>query len=123
MSLSLGMMIGGALVAVFGIILLLTRMGAVKLLGGIVLAVIGLGSVGVGYTLDQFSMVTYSVVEAAPVTARDNEDQYRVTLRNEEGVESWIYVNDNQLMKFKVGDKVTMQKSQVSALRELKTEE
>ena len=79
MTLSLGLMIGGALAAVLGVILLLTRMGTVKLLGGLVLAVVGLGAVGVGYTLDQHSMETFSVVEAIPISTRVDEDCYRVT--------------------------------------------
>ncbi|MCR4644958.1 MAG: hypothetical protein K5695_06060 [Oscillospiraceae bacterium] len=122
MTLSLGLMIGGALAAVLGVILLLTRMGTVKLLGGLVLAVIGLGAVGVGYTLDQHSLETYSVVEAIPISTRVDEDCYRVTLKSENGVDTWIYVNGNQVMNYQVGNKVTLQKSVVNSLREREAE-
>ncbi len=122
MTLSLGLMIGGALVAVLGIILLLTRMGSFKILFGIVLAVVGLGAVGVGYTLDQFTEVTYSVVEAIPVSVRDDENQYRVTLKDENGIDTWIYVQGEQLGNYQKGNKVTMLKSQVRSLQEMKLE-
>ena len=122
MALSLGLMIGGALAAVLGVILLLTRMGTVKLLGGLVLAVVGLGAVGVGYTLDQHSMETYSVVEAIQISTRDDENYYRVTLKSENGVDTWIYVNGNQVMNYQVGNKVTLQKSRLNELREREIE-
>lgn len=117
MTLALGLMIGGGIVAVFGVGMLLTRMGTLRLLGGIVLAVIGLGSIGVGYTLDQFSDVTYSVMEVAPVSARDHEDHYRVTLKDKNGIDFWIYVNSNQSAVFKVGEEVTMTKGQLKSLQ------
>ena len=122
MALSLGLMIGGALAAVLGVILLLTRMGTVKLLGGLVLAVVGLGAVGVGYTLDRHSMETYSVVEAIQISTRDDENYYRVTLKSENGVDTWIYVNGNQVMNYQVGNKVTLQKSRLNELREREIE-
>ncbi|MBR3629503.1 MAG: hypothetical protein IKN55_03415 [Oscillospiraceae bacterium] len=122
MSLSLGLMIGGALVAVLGGILVFTKLGSVKILFGIVLAVFGLGAIGVGYTLDQFKEVTYSVVEANPVSPRDDEDQYRVTLRDDKGISTWIYVNQSQLDNYQSGTAVTMKKSQLRLLQESKVE-
>ena len=121
MSLSLGLMIGGALVAVLGAILTFTKMGSFKILFGIVLAVIGLGALGVGYTLDQFTDVTYSVVSAVPVSARDDEACYRVTLREQSsGIETWVYVRNDQLISYPNGGTVTMKKSQMKALRDQK---
>ena len=122
MALSLGLMIAGGLVAVLGFIMLFTKIGTAKIIGGIVLATLGLGCIGVGYTLDQFSEVTYTVVDVSLVSVKDTNDDYRVTLRDENGIDTWIYVNENQLHAFPKNEQVTMQKRQVKVFRDQKTE-
>lgn len=118
MALSLGLMIGGGLVALLGFIMLFTKMGGAKIIGGIVIATAGLACIGVGYTLDQYTEVTYTVVDITLVSVKDEDEDYRVTLRDENGIDIWVYVNDNQLYKFPKNEQVTMQKRMLKALIE-----
>ncbi len=118
MSLGIGIMIAGGLVAVLGLLLLFNRSGTGMLILGIVLAAVGLGGVGVGYTMDQQREVTYTVVEITDVSVRDDNKQYRVTLKSESGTETWIYVNDNQLMNFPKDSQITMQKRELKTYKE-----
>ncbi len=116
MTLSLGLMIAGALVAVLGLMLLLKHSGTVKILLGIVLAAAGLGCVGVGYTIDQRTEVTYTVSEITPVSARDTDNIYRVSLKGVGTTDTWVYVDDSQLVLFPKGEQITMEKRQIKAL-------
>lgn len=121
MSLGIGMMIGGGLFALLGVLLLFNHNGIGKIIGGIVMAVVGLGCLGVGYSLDQKTEITYTVTEITAVSARDDNNEYRLTLKPENGAETWIYVNDNQLILFPKGEQVTLTKREVKAYREQTT--
>lgn len=120
MTLALGLMIAGALVTVFGLLLLLRHNGSLKILFGIVLAAAGLGCAGVGYTLDQMTKVTYTVSEITAVSARDADNVYRVSLKGVDTTDTWVYVNESQLVLFPEGEQVTMEKRQIKALRDEK---
>lgn len=115
MNMGIGIMIAGGLIAVFGLLLLFNHSGNAKIILGIVLAAAGLGGVGVGYTMDQKTEVTYTVVEITDVSVRDDNKQYRVTLKSEKGTDTWIYVNSNLLYKFPKGEAVTMRKRELKA--------
>lgn len=119
----IGVMVIGGLVALLGVLLLINHNGGAKIIIGIVLAALGLGGVGIGYTLDQRVEVTYTVAGITQISARDENNEYRVTLKSESGTETWIYVNDNQLYAFPNGEQVTLSKSQVKAYRDQKTAE
>ena len=116
--LGVSVMVLGGLVALIGVLLLINHSGGAKVIGGIVLAALGLAGVGVGYTLDQHVEVTYTVKEITEVSARDTNQVYRVTLKPESGAETWIYVNDSQLYTFPKGEEVTLTKSQVKMYKE-----
>lgn len=119
----IGVMVIGGLVALLGALLLINHNGGAKIIIGIVMAALGLAGVGVGYTLDQRVEVTYTVAEITEVSARDTNNEYRVTLKSEGGTDTWIYVNDNQLAAFPKGESVTLTKRQIKVYREKKTEE
>lgn len=121
MSIGIGMMIGGALIAVLGLLLLFNHSGTAKIVTGLLLACVGLGCLGIGYTLDQKTEVTYTVVEITDVSVRDDNKQYRVTLKGANGTETWIYVNDNQLYRFPKEESVTLLKSELKSFRDQKT--
>lgn len=117
MSLGIGLMIGGGLVAVLGVLLLLNHNGVAKMVVGLILAVVGLGVLGVGYTMDQKTEVTYTVVEITAVSARQENNNYRVRLKAEGGTDTWIYVNDSQIDMFPKDGQVTMTKSMLKTYR------
>ncbi|MBR7038300.1 MAG: hypothetical protein IKI21_03520 [Oscillospiraceae bacterium] len=117
-SLGLLIMILGGLIAVVGALIAIGRRGAGAMIVGIVLAALGLGGVGIGYTFDQQSEVTYTVQDVQPMTARDNNQNYRVQLQSESGVDTWIYIKEDQLYRFTKGEEVTMRKSEIKALRD-----
>ena len=116
--LGIGVMIIGGLFALLGVLLLISHNGGAKVIIGIVMAAVGLGGVGIGYTLDQGVEVNYTVSGITALTDRDENNQYRITLRSEGGTETWIYVNDNQLAAFPQGETVTMTKRQVKMYRD-----
>lgn len=120
MSLGIGLMIGGGLLALLGVLLLFNHNGTAKIVVGIILACVGLGALGVGYTMDQKTEVTYTVVSITAISAREENNSYRVTLKAEGGAETWVYVNDNQLYIFPEGEQVTMTKSMLKTYREQK---
>lgn len=115
MGLSLGMwiLIGGGLGALLGVLMLFNHGKISTIIIGILLLVCGLSAAKVGYDLDQSTEVEYTVVEITPVTARDNNNNYRVTIKDNTGVETWIYVNDDNIFRFPKDEKVTMTKAQV----------
>ena len=117
-SLGLLIMILGGLIAVIGALIAIGRRGAGAMIVGIVLAALGLGGVGIGYTFDQQTEVTYLVQNIEPMTARDNNQNYRVQLQSESGVDTWIYIKEDQLFRFTKGEEVTMRKSEIKALRD-----
>ncbi len=119
MSIGIGIMIIGGLVAVLGLLLL--KGGGGKTIAGIIIAVVGLAGLGVGYTMDQRTEVTYTVTEITAVSSRDTDNNYRVTLKAENGSETWIYVTDDQLISFPKDKQVTMTKSRLKELRKEKT--
>ena len=121
--LGIGVMVIGGLFALLGVLLMINHNGGAKIIIGLVMAAVGLGGVGVGYTLDQKVEVTYTVSKVQEVSARDTNNEYRVTLHPESGADTWIYVNDNQLMKFQEGKQITMTKREVKMLKEQKTTE
>ena len=114
-SLSMGMwiLIGSALIAVLGLLLLLNHGRIATIIFGVLFLVAGLSGVKVGYDLDQTTEVEYTVTEITAVTARDNNNNYRITLKNSAGVETWIYVNDDNLYRFPKDETITITKEQV----------
>lgn len=117
----IGVMVIGGLIALLGVLLLINHNGGAKIIIGIILAALGLGGVGVGYTLDQRVEVTYTVAGITQISARESNNEYRVTLRGEAGTETWIYVNDNQLYLFPESEQVTMSRAQLKVYRDQKT--
>lgn len=115
MSLSVGMyiLIGSALLAVLGLLLLLNHGKIVTIIFGILFLAGGLGGVKVGYDLDQTTEAEYTVTEITAVTARDTGNQYRVTLKNSAGVESWIYVQEDNLYRFPKEETITITKAEI----------
>ena len=114
-SLSMGMwiLIGSALIAVLGLLLLLNHGRIATIIFGVLFLVAGLSGVKVGYDLDQTTEVEYTVTEITAVTARHNNNNYRITLKNSAGVETWIYVNDDNLYRFPKDETITITKEQV----------
>ena len=114
-SLSMGMwiLIGSALVAALGLLLLLNHGRIATIIFGVLFLLAGLSGVKVGYDLDQTTEVEYTVTEITAVTARDNNNNYRVTLKNSAGVETWIYVKDDNLYRFPKDETITITKEQV----------
>ena len=115
MSLSLGMwiLIGGGLGAVLGLLMLLNHGKISTIIIGILLLVAGLSAAKIGYDLDQTTEVEYTVTEVTAVTARDNNNNYRITLKNSAGVETWIYVTEDNLYRFPKDETITITKEMV----------
>ena len=116
--LGIGIMVIGGLFALLGVLLLINHIGGAKIIIGIVMAAVRLAGVGVGYTLDQRVQVTYTVSAITDVSVREDNKQYRVTLKSDSGTETWIYVNDNQLFKFPENEKVTLTKQELKVYRD-----
>ncbi|MBR1529777.1 MAG: hypothetical protein IJ642_10815 [Oscillospiraceae bacterium] len=114
-TLSMGMwiLIGSGLVAALGLLLLLNHGKIATIIFGVLFLVGGLCGAKVGYDLDQSTETEYTVTEITAVTARDNNNNYRVTLKNSAGVETWIYVNDDNLYRFPKDETITITKEQV----------
>jgi len=115
MNLTLGMwvLIGGGLAALLGVLFLVTggRMG--KIIAGILLLVIGGSAAKIGYDLDQSTEVEYTVMEITAVTERDSDNNYRVTIKDASGVETWIYVPESNLYRFPKDETIKITKAQV----------
>ena len=119
-SLSVGMwiLIGGGLFAALGLLMLLNHGKISTIIIGILLLVGGLSAAKIGYDLDQTTEVEYTVTEITAVSARDTGNNYRVTLKNSSGVETWIYVPEENLILFPKDTTVTMTKEQVKRYSE-----
>ena len=116
-------MVAGGLVALIGILLLVNHGTPAKVIIGVVLGALGLGAVGVGYTLDQSLEVTYTVSDVMQLTDRDNgSNDYRVTLVDDKGISTWIYLDDSTIAAFPKGKEVVMTKRQVNMYRDEKTQ-
>ncbi|MBE6875254.1 MAG: hypothetical protein E7496_00745 [Ruminococcus sp.] len=115
MSLNLGIwvLIGGGLAAVLGLLMLLNHGKISTIIIGILLLVAGLSAAKIGYDLDQTTEVEYTVTEVTAVTARDNNNNYRITLKNNAGVETWIYVTEDNLYRFPKDETITITKEMV----------
>ena len=115
MGLSVGMwiLIGGGLGTLLGILMLFNHGKISTIIIGILLLVFGLSAAKIGYDLDQSTEVEYTVMEITPVTERDSNNNYRVTIKDDSGVETWIYVNQDNIFRFPKDEKVTMTKAQV----------
>ena len=115
MEFTMGMyiLIAGGLFAVLGFLLLCNHGKIATIIFGVLFLVAGLCGVKFGYDLDQSTESQYTVSEITAVTARDNNNNYRVTLRNSAGVETWIYVNDDNLSKFPKNEVIIMTKKDV----------
>ncbi len=115
MSFSIGMwiLIGGGLGTLLGVLMLLNHGKISTIIIGILLLVCGLSAAKIGYDLDQSTEVTYTVMEITPVTERSGNNNYRVTIKDDSGVETWIYVNEDNIFRFPKDQKVTMTKRQV----------
>ena len=120
MVLSTGMwiLIGGGLAAVLGLLMLLNHGKISTIIIGILLLVIGLSGAKIGYDLDQETEEQYTVVEITATTAKDADNTYRITLKNSSGVETWIYVKEDNLYRFPKDDTVTMTKAEVKKYSE-----
>lgn len=114
-SLSMGMwvLIIGALVAVLGLLLLLNHGKTATIIFGVLFLLAGLCATKVGYDMDQTTEVEYTITEITAVTERDNNNNYRITLKNSAGVETWIYVNDDNLSRFPKDETIKITKEQV----------
>ena len=106
-------LIGGALVAVLGFLLLCNHGKTLTIILGILFLVAGLCGIKVGYDLDQSTETVYTVTEITAVTARDNNNNYRVSIKNQAGVETWIYVKEENLFRFPKDEEITMTKKEV----------
>ncbi|MDE6005088.1 MAG: hypothetical protein K2G88_06850 [Oscillospiraceae bacterium] len=116
MEFTMGMyiLIAGGLFAVLGFLLLCNHGKIATIIFGVLFLVAGLCGVKFGYDLDQSTESQYTVSEITAVTARDNNNNnYRVTLKNSAGVETWIYVNDDNLSKFPKNEVIIMTKKDV----------
>lgn len=115
MSLTMGMyiLIAGALVGLLGILLLCNHGKTATIIFGMLFLVAGLCGVKFGYDLDQSTESQYTVTGITAVTARDDNNHYRVTIKNEAGVETWIYVTDENLFRFPENEVITMTKKDV----------
>lgn len=115
MGLTMGMyiLIGSALVALLGMLLLCNHGKVATIIFGILFLVAGLCGVRFGYDLDQSVESQYTVTEITAVTARDNNNNYRITIKNEAGIETWIYVSDENLFRFPKDEVITMTKKDV----------
>ena len=115
MSLSVGMwvLIGGGLATLLGIIMLLNRGKISTIIIGILLLVCGLSAAKVGYDLDQSTEVEYTVTEITAVTERDENNTYRITLKDSTGVETWIYVKQDNLFRFPKDETIKITKEKV----------
>ncbi|MDE6731078.1 MAG: hypothetical protein K2J71_09930 [Oscillospiraceae bacterium] len=115
MALTTGMylLIGGALVAILGFLLLCNHGKVLTIILGVLFLVAGLCGVKFGYDLDQSTETVYTVTEVTAVTARDNNNNYRISIKNQSGVETWIYVTEENLFRFPKDQEITMTKKEV----------
>ncbi|MDE6088986.1 MAG: hypothetical protein K2G25_11475 [Oscillospiraceae bacterium] len=115
MALTTGMylLIGGALVAVLGFLLLCNHGKVLTIIFGMLFLVAGLCGVKFGYDLDQSTETVYTVKEITAVTARDSNNNYRISIKNQSGVETWIYVTEDNLFRFPKDEEITMTKKEV----------
>lgn len=115
MTLSLGMwiLIGGGLAALLGVLMLLNHGKIATIIIGILLLVAGLSAAKVGYDMDQMTEVEYTVTEITAVSVREDDNNFRVTLKNSAGVETWIYVPEANLYLFPKDETITITKEQV----------
>ena len=115
MALTTGMylLIGGALVAVLGFLLLCNHGKVLTIIFGMLFLVAGLCGVKFGYDLDQSTETVYTVKEITAVTARDSNNNYRISIKNQSGVETWIYVTEDNLFRFPKDQEITMTKKEV----------
>ncbi len=123
MTLSMGMwiLIGGGLLAALGLLMLLNHGKISTIIIGILLLVIGLSGAKVGYDLDQTTEVEYTVTEITAVTERDSNNNYRVTLKDSAGIETWIYVNQDNLFRFPQDETIKITKAQVKQYSNVQT--
>ena len=54
------------------------------------------------------------------VTAKDTNNTYRITLKNASGVETWIYVPEDNLYRFPKDETITVTKELVKRYSEQK---
>ena len=115
MTLSLGMwiLIGGGLAALLGVLMLLNHGKIATIIIGILLLVAGLSAAKVGYDMDQMTEVEYTVTEITAVSVKEDDNNFRVTLKNSAGVETWIYVPEANLYLFPKDETITITKEQV----------
>ncbi|MEE5992682.1 MAG: hypothetical protein V3G42_05510 [Oscillospiraceae bacterium] len=103
-------MLVGILIFVLGVVFARHSNGFGKLILGIVIAAAGAGVGGIGYTMDQRTEMEYTVVEVTAVTAKDNDNTFRVQLSYGDGAETIIYVDEKYMDKFEKGNTITMMK-------------
>lgn len=107
------LLIGGALVAILGFLLLCNHGKVLTIIFGVLFLVVGLCGVKFGYDLDQSTETVYTVTEITAVTARDANNNYRISIKNSAGVETWIYVTEDNLFRFPKDEEITMTKKEV----------
>ncbi|MBD5142693.1 MAG: hypothetical protein K2K06_05360 [Oscillospiraceae bacterium] len=115
MAFTMGMyiLIAGALFAILGFLLLCNHGKIATIIFGMLFLIAGLCGVKFGYDLDQSTESQYTVTDITAVTARDSNNNYRVTLKNSSGVETWIYVNDDNLFRFPKDEVITIKKKDI----------
>lgn len=106
-------LIAGALFAILGLLLLFNHGKIITIILGVLFLVAGLCGLKFGYDLDQSTESQYTVTEITAVTARNSNNNYRVTIKNSAGVETWIYVTDENLFRFPKDEEITMTKKDV----------
>ena len=106
-------LIGGGLAALLGVLMLLNHGKIATIIIGILLLVAGLSAAKVGYDMDQITEVEYTVTEITAVSVREDDNNFRVTLKNSAGVETWIYVPEANLYLFPKDETITITKEQV----------
>ncbi|MBR0484146.1 MAG: hypothetical protein IJJ69_05105 [Oscillospiraceae bacterium] len=122
LNLSFGMwvLIGGGLAAALGLLMLLNHGKISTIVIGILLLVGGLSATKIGYDLDQTTEVEYTVTEITAVSTKDTNGTYRITLKNSSGVETWIYVPEDNLYRFPKDETITITKEMVKKYSEQK---
>jgi len=113
MELYLILLIAGAVLAVAGFVLLkgYGNHTPAAIIFGILLMACGGGCAFVGYDTMQNVEKIYTVTETQ--TVNTDNTKYRVTLTDENGGITWIYVSSDEMYKFEKDSKVTYSNNQL----------
>lgn len=117
MGLGMLLLIAGILFTILGLLLLFNHGKLITIIFGILFLLIGLGGAKFGYDLDQDVTVEYTVTEITAVTARDDNDNYRITIKDSSGVETWLYITTDDLSRFPQGETIVITKGELKKYR------